>query len=178
MLASLITGVLLGALFWSALEYLIHGVLSHQLKTPITAIHNTHHRDPRLVLTGPIWIPMAVPLLGGMVWALGPAMGGAAAVTALAGFFRYEYVHWRIHYERPRTPRERRLWAHHLAHHHQNPRRAFGVSVRLWDRLLGTMPDPADCAKVADRPPLKHRYGFWVSLLAVHGINLTGAARR
>lgn len=170
MVFTLLAGALLGALIWTVLEYVIHGPLSHRWKTPITAIHNTHHRDPRLVLTGPVWIPVAFLLGLALVSLLGPAMGLVTTLTAALGFIRYEYIHWRIHYTRPRNAREQRIWQHHLAHHFRDPRRAHGVSTRLWDRVLGTMPDPDDCARMADRVPLNTRYGFWESFLAVHGI--------
>lgn len=156
-----------GLLLWTLLEYLIHGALAHRLRTPVGAIHDTHHRDPRLVFTGPVWFPVALLLGAGLVAGLGPVVGGLVTAGAVAGFFRYEYIHWRIHYTAPRGPRERALWNHHLAHHYRQPGRAHGVSTRLWDRICRTMPDPRALDAVDGRPPLETRHGFWESLLAV-----------
>ena len=57
---------------------------------------------------------------------------------------------------------ERRLRAHHLAHHFRNPLAYHGVTTRFWDRALGTLPAHCerDYARVADRPPLPGRSNF------------------
>ncbi|MDX1650830.1 MAG: sterol desaturase family protein, partial [Myxococcota bacterium] len=84
-------------------------------------------------------------------------LAGAAVAGLLAGFARYEYVHWRIHFRAPRSARERLLRSHHLAHHVRDASAYHGVTTRLWDRAFGTLPDrwPEDYARVADHPPLE-----------------------
>jgi len=147
----------LGWLAWGPVEYLVHGVVCHRYRTFATPLHMGHHREPRAVFTSPAaWGPAALALFGGLALALGPALAGAAVAGLLAGFARYEYLHWRIHFREPRSPRERLLRAHHLAHHFRNPRAYHGVTTRRWDRLFGTLPStwPEDYARVEGRPPL------------------------
>jgi len=148
----------LGFLAWGPIEYLVHGVLCHRYRTFATPLHMGHHREPRAVFTSPAaWEPAALALFGGLALVLGPALAGASVAGLLAGFARYEYLHWRIHFREPRSPRERLLRAHHLAHHFRNPGAYHGVTTRRWDRLFGTLP-PAwreDYARVEGRPPLE-----------------------
>lgn len=149
---------LAGLLAWSPVEYLIHGVLSHRLRTFVSPLHWGHHREPRAVFTSPAaWVPAGLLLFAVLALALGPALAGAGVGGLLVGFLRYEHWHWRIHFRQPRNARERRLRAHHLAHHYRNPRAYHGVTTRLWDRVFGTLPArwPEDYARVEGRAPLE-----------------------
>ena len=71
-------------------------------------------------------------------------------------------MHWRIHFRAPRNARERRLRAHHLAHHYCDARNYHGVTTRFWDRVLGTLPadHERDYARVEDHPPLEGKSNF------------------
>ena len=150
----------LGLLAWPGVEYLVHGVLAHRFRTFVSPLHGAHHRDPRAVFTSPLaWVPSAGLVFGIAATVAGPALAGAFVAGLLAGFARYEVVHWRFHFREPRSDRERRLRAHHLAHHYVNPHAYHGVTTRFWDRIGGTLPPEceADYARVADRPPLDGR---------------------
>ncbi|MEE8313046.1 MAG: sterol desaturase family protein [Myxococcota bacterium] len=145
----------LGLAVWPLVEYAVHGWLSHRFRTPVSGFHLAHHRDARRVFTSPTaWVPLTI-----VIWLL---LGPAFALGLLCGFARYEYVHWRIHFRAPRNARQRRLHAHHLAHHICDSKAYYGVSTRLWDRLLGTLPATwqADYARVADLPPLAGASNF------------------
>ena len=132
---------LLGFLFWGLLEYAIHGLLSHRWTTFATPLHWGHHREPRAVFTSPIAVlPSAALLYGLLALLLGASHGSAFFAGTLAGFVRYEHMHWRFHFRSPRNDRERLLREHHLAHHFRNPRAYHGVTTRLWDRIFGTLP--------------------------------------
>jgi dihydroceramide fatty acyl 2-hydroxylase len=152
-----------GFVAWPFLEYLIHGVLSHRLRTPAAAMHWTHHRDARRVFTPMIvWLPVAL-----LLWAAGAPLAGATPAGALVlgivvGFLRYEHVHWRIHFRAPVNAREELRRVHHLSHHFRNPKAYHGVTTRFWDRVFGTLPahHRDDYARVADRPTLDGKSNF------------------
>lgn len=146
-----------GWLAWPFVEYLVHGVLSHRFRSFVSTLHWGHHRDPRAVFTSPYaWIPSALALFAVAALLIGPAPAAWLSAGVLAGFFRYERVHWRIHFREPRSPRERRLRAHHLAHHFVDPKRYHGVTTRLCDRLFGTLPahHARDYERASRHPPL------------------------
>lgn len=148
----------LGWLSWSLVEYGIHGVLSHRLRTFVSPLHWSHHRTPAAVFTSPLaWVPLAGVIFAVAMVTAGPLLGGAFAGGLLAGFLHYEVVHWRIHFRKPRGARQERLRAHHLAHHFVNPRAYFGVTTPLWDRVLGSRPDgwESDYARAAAQPPIE-----------------------
>lgn len=150
--------VVLGWLSWSLVEYGIHGILAHRFQTPVSPLHWGHHRTPAAVFTSPLaWVPTALVLFAAAAAVAGSLPAAALLLGLLAGFFHYEYVHWRIHFREPRSDRERLLREHHLAHHFRNPRAYHGVTTRLWDRVFGTLPadHAADYARVADRRPLQ-----------------------
>ena len=147
-----------GLLAWPLLEYVIHGVLSHRLRTFVSPLHWSHHRNPAAVFTSPVaWVPLAFGVLGLSAWAVGLALGSAFTSGLLLGFFRYEYVHWRIHFREARTRRQARLRSHHLAHHFVNPKAYHGVTTRFFDERFGTLPEgwEKDYARAAGRPPIE-----------------------
>ena len=148
----------LGWLGWSLVEYGIHGGLAHLLRTPVSPLHWQHHLHPRRVFTSPLaWLPAAGLLLALAWWPLGAGRASALVAGLLAGFFHYEYVHWRVHFRMPRSARQMRLRAHHLAHHFRNPRAYIGVTTRFWDRVFGTLPDTwgEDYDAVASVAPIR-----------------------
>ena len=159
-----------GVLLWPLVEYAIHGGLSHAWRTPVSPLHWEHHKHPERVFTSPLaWVPTLAAIYALAAFALGGVAAGGLALGLLAGFLRYERIHYRIHFREPRGERERRLRAHHLAHHFRNPKAYYGVSTAFWDRVFGSLPASAaeDYARVADRPPLAGRSNFgslWPSL--------------
>ncbi|MCA9718499.1 MAG: sterol desaturase family protein [Myxococcales bacterium] len=154
---------LLGIGLWTFVEYLIHGVLSHRLRGFPSRAHGSHHRNPRGVFTSPrLWMPTAAAALALFALALGLASALPLWVGLIVGFALYELFHWHIHFRTPRTRWGRRLRAHHLAHHHVNPRAYYGVTTRLWDHVLGTLPESwhRDYARVAGLPPSRGHSNF------------------
>jgi len=132
----------LGFWAWGLVEYGIHGVLGHRFRTFVTPLHGAHHADPRAVFTSPLAAVPSACVLFGLLWvAAGPALAGAFTLGLIAGFVRYERVHWRIHFRTPRSARERRLRDHHLAHHYRNPRAYYGVTTHRFDRWFGSLPE-------------------------------------
>ncbi len=131
-----------GLFLWSFLEYLIHGILSHRFKTPVSTMHWQHHRDPRRVFTSPLAPLVIVPILW---WLFSLLIGKQASAYVMAGtlcgFIYYEHVHWRIHFRESRNAYEEKLKAHHLSHHFCNARMYHGVSNHFWDKVFGTMND-------------------------------------
>ena len=153
----------LGFLLWPLVEYAIHGWLSHRFQTFVSPLHWGHHRNPHNVFTTVLaWGPVAAVIGVGLGLVFGALPAAAITGGVLTGFLRYEYVHWRIHFRAPLNERQRRLRAHHLAHHFCNPKAYFGVTTTLLDRLFGSLPPTfeADYARVADRPPLRGPSNF------------------
>jgi hypothetical protein len=153
----LVATAVLGALCWSFVEYGIHGLLAHRFRTPVSPIHWSHHRTPAAVFTSPVaWLPIAVAVSALATWAVGPARAAAFTAGLLAGFLRYEYVHWRVHFREPRSHHQARLRDHHLAHHFVNPSAYHGVTTRFWDRVFRSLPKTwkRDYARASVHPPI------------------------
>ncbi|MFM8409661.1 MAG: sterol desaturase family protein [Alphaproteobacteria bacterium] len=160
MIPALAAAAVAGFASWPAMEYLVHGVLSHRLRTFVSPMHWEHHEDEHSVFTSArAWIPAAIFLWGTLSLALGAAISAGFVAGLLVGFQRYEHVHWAIHFREPRDERERVRRLHHLAHHYRDPSMYHGVTTRFFDRLLGTLPadHEAAYASMADRPLLVAR---------------------
>lgn len=128
-----------GLFAWTLVEYVIHGTLSHVFATPISPLHDVHHRDPHAIFTIGAWVPTAI------VWTVGMAVFGMSRGMIfysgmVAGFIIYEAVHYRIHFATPATAFEARIRARHLAHHFHAPDVCFGVTTPIWDHVFGSQP--------------------------------------
>jgi sterol desaturase/sphingolipid hydroxylase (fatty acid hydroxylase superfamily) len=142
-----VTGIALGVLYWSFIEYAVHRFVYHALRALpfrnfLDCLHSYHHRyldDPRVLNAGPL---LAYPitaacllpawLLFGSTWA---ALLGIGLVSAY-GF--YEYTHSTIH----RTAHDRGYFAwaqrYHFFHHRRDGSANFGNTSPLWDLIFGT----------------------------------------
>lgn len=73
---------------------------------------------------------------------LGLAMPAVAARVAAAtfacGYSTYDIVHWNLHHRPARTAWGERARERHMRHHYGSPKANLGVTMALWDRLLGT----------------------------------------
>lgn len=134
----------LGALTWTALEYLIHRFAGHVwTNNPFGWEHQLHHRDPRYFAPAVKKLGMAVVVLGAITL-LGTPMLGAGLALAYSGgivaaWLTYEWFHRQLHVSAPRSRFGRWARRHHLAHHFRDPRFNFGVTSAVWDRVAGTL---------------------------------------
>jgi len=119
-------------------------------------MHWSHHANYRCLFTPRLaWVPSALTIFALLCCLVQPLSAAAAVCGLIAGFARYEYTHFRLHFRAPRTPREAQLRLHHLAHHVCNPGAYFGVTNSWTDRLFGSRPAhwQRDYARVAERFP-------------------------
>lgn len=134
---------LLGAFYWTLLEYLLHRFAFHGHPKLLGRRHFKHHAD-MTVRTWTIAPPRSflggAALHGVVFWlALGAGHGLALFSGFLVGYLAYEVVHYRIHFAEPRTAWGRALREHHMLHHDVNPFSRYGVSTAFWDRVFGTL---------------------------------------
>ena len=153
----------LGLFVWSLLEYVIHGPLSHKMGGYASRMHLHHHRHTEDIFTSPmVWVPLALLIFVAHWLIFGLEVALPLSLGAVVGFLRYEWLHWRIHFREPRNAFERRIRAHHLAHHYRRPQFCFGVTTPFWDRVFKTLPDSydADCAWALEKPVLTTKSNF------------------
>jgi len=85
-------------------------------------------------------IGIALVLYGLFELALPTPAALAAMGGLLVGYIAYDMTHYYTHHGKPRSRWGRFLKRYHLAHHHQQWERMFGVSQPLWDYVFGTGP--------------------------------------
>jgi sterol desaturase/sphingolipid hydroxylase (fatty acid hydroxylase superfamily) len=137
-----------GWLLLSLVEYLLHRFYFHRSPPPSRAgqidaflAHGYHHQYPsdftRLVLPPLITVPLALVVFALAHLTLGLA-GDMAFAGIVTGYVAYDTIHYLTH--RTRTKRGPLAWLrrYHMLHHHDRVPGRYGVSMPLWDLVLGT----------------------------------------
>lgn len=143
---------LVGAFFFTLVEYLVHRYFYHmeadnpkraRIQYIFHGIHHDHPRDKkRLALPPVVSVVLATLFMGLFRLVLGPS-GIAFGGGFMTGYATYLMVHYAVHTMNPPKNLFGVLWRHHNLHHYVGDEGAFGVSSPLWDHVFGTMPvDP------------------------------------
>ncbi|KAK3786484.1 hypothetical protein RRG08_058540 [Elysia crispata] len=138
--------LVLGVLFWTLLEYIIHRWLFH-LKPPASSqflirlhflFHGQHHKspmDPMRLVFPPVPASMfgvAFYLLTKLIFPTG--MAHAVFAGIIAGYVIYDLTHYYVHHGgTPSIAYFRRLKAYHTLHHYKHQNLGFGISSKMWD---------------------------------------------
>jgi len=139
---------LVGAASWTALEYGLHRFAMHEPagRGLPSVEHLKHHADvtyfspaSKKVASAATTTAVAYPLA---VLAMGRQRATAFTFGLIGMYFAYEVAHRRTHTHPPRGRYGRWARRSHLHHHFGKPKRNFGVTNALWDRLWGTYDEP------------------------------------
>lgn len=152
-LISLTLGFILGLFIWTFGEYFLHRWVFHIDDHIIPGnlafcthflIHGIHHAFPmdryRLVFPIPFAIVVATIVgtilcsIGGVAW--GSFMMGGFGV----GYVIYDINHYYLHHSQGHTDYHRDLKEYHMKHHYKDFEMGYGVSMKFWDYVFGTVP--------------------------------------
>lgn len=144
----ILLAVILGALTWTLLEYVIHRFLGHHRKlrgNPFGIEHVRHHAEGGYF--APSWKKGLVALIFGVVLGVPSALlvggVGIAFVAGLLGWYLlYETLHRLEHVHGGIGPYGRWARRHHFTHHFVDPRSNHGVTTPLWDLVFRTYRRP------------------------------------
>ncbi len=138
-----------GLFVWTFAEYWLHRTLFHWVPNRRWGprfhflLHGVHHEWVndrfRLVMPPMASGALAVVFFGMWYLALGPVWVYPFFAGHVLGYLGYDMTHYYIHHGKPRSSWMKQLRAHHMNHHHNQDRRRFGVSTRVWDRVFGTL---------------------------------------
>jgi sterol desaturase/sphingolipid hydroxylase (fatty acid hydroxylase superfamily) len=137
--------VLAGVAGWTLAEYLLHRFVLHGLR-PFSDWHADHHRRPTALIGLPTYasVGLFALLVGLPAWLLGGGWAACAVGLGMTtGYLGYGCTHHVVHHGGTRSAWGRRRQRAHALHHGQAigpglPSVNFGVTVSLWDSLLGT----------------------------------------
>lgn len=154
--------VVLGALAWSLVEYLMHRFLFHAraeseaARVVLLLVHGHHHvwpDDARRVAATPLQFGSLSLLFWG-VFSL--ALPRFEAMATFAGFLfaylAYEAVHYTVHHGRSRQKVVAWLRRHHMQHHHEDPCSRWGIGSPLWDYVFRTHGEPRTPSEHEEAP--------------------------
>jgi sterol desaturase/sphingolipid hydroxylase (fatty acid hydroxylase superfamily) len=141
---SLLFALLLGAIGWTLLEYLLHRFVFHGASARRLGAkeHRRHHAQ--IDYFAPWWqkalAAMAATAIMLPLAALiaGPKNGAAFTLGFISMYLLYEVLHRRAHTHPPRNRYGRWRRKNHFAHHFADPRLAQGVTTPVWDTVFGT----------------------------------------
>jgi sterol desaturase/sphingolipid hydroxylase (fatty acid hydroxylase superfamily) len=147
-LGQLVGWFAIGFFVWTLVEYILHRVIFHY--EPHSALgrkihflfHGIHHLDPwdatRLVFPPVLGLAFGIVLFS-LVRLLLPLDTSLAAMAGLiAGYLSYDMSHYYSHHVKPGNRWGKYLRRYHLAHHHKEQHRLFGVSQPFWDIVFRT----------------------------------------
>lgn len=137
-----------GALFWSLFEYVMHRKLFHMVvESPraqkfVYTMHGVHHefpRDKERLFMPPVPSLIIASILFSVFYAILGWNALAFFPGFLFGYLMYGSMHFAIHAFAP--PKFlKALWRNHHLHHYKAPDKGFGVSSVLWDVVFRTVP--------------------------------------
>ena len=138
---------LLGLLFWTWIEYIMHRYVFHYPATTkvgkylVFLFHGIHHDDPqdptRLVM------PPVVSLVLGIVFffifqAVLEEKSEPFFSGFIAGYLVYDFMHFAIHHFKPVTQVGKSIKENHMKHHFIEHGAKWGVSSPFWDHVYRT----------------------------------------
>jgi len=139
---------ILGLLFWTLTEYLMHRFVFHYEPTSEWGkylhfmMHGVHHDYPndslRLVLPPVISIPLALMFYYLFVSVIGTTLIAPFYAGFILGYMVYDSWHYASHHFALKSSGWIWLKHYHMLHHYQDPQTRFGVSSPLWDYVFGT----------------------------------------
>lgn len=143
------TALLLGAVTWSLLEYVIHRWLGHKRRFAwnlFAAEHLRHHHEGNYF--APTWKKIvaaliSLALLATVAVAVAGVDAGVAYASGFVGFYAfYEWQHRRNHSHAPWNFYGREARRHHFTHHFGDARVNHGVTSPVWDLVFNTYRRP------------------------------------
>jgi 4-hydroxysphinganine ceramide fatty acyl 2-hydroxylase len=140
---------ILGAIYWTFVEYGIHRWIYHiDFKNSILnyflgSFHQYHHKrmdDRRVYNAGFLMVYSLVPILLIPFYFLDLKIDSLATIALglSAGHFFYEYVHFILHYKVHDEGYLCYIQKYHFYHHDFAPLKNFGNTSHLWDYIFGT----------------------------------------
>lgn len=129
-----------GIMAWGLTEYIFHRWVYHQPDGIFGEGHNIHHTEAQELIAMP-WFMTTLTMFA--LWAFCARILNIPYFSSilsgwLAGFVWYSIVHHSHHHWILRNGWIRRLKAYHRVHH-QFPGYNFGVTIRYWDVVFGTV---------------------------------------
>lgn len=135
-----------GVVTWTAAEYVLHRFMFHYVPKSKWGLrlhfifHGVHHDYPRdskrLVMVPSVSIPLAA--LFYFLFSLFLSQTNLYAFFSgfIIGYLFYDMVHYAIHHANFKSGIWKKIKQHHMLHHYDNPSKGYGVSSKLWDKIL------------------------------------------
>jgi len=145
---TIISLLVFGILVWSVAEYTLHRFIFHykpksEFGERIHFIfHGVHHDYPsdsrRLVMPPSVSVPLATLFYFLFEAILGSDLVAPFFIGFIIGYLFYDLTHYAVHHFAIRNKFFLLLKKHHMRHHFQDSDKGYGVSIPVWDDVMGT----------------------------------------
>jgi len=139
---------LLGLLFWTLTEYVMHRFVFHFYpksewgKRIHFIFHGVHHDYPndakRLVMPPSASIPLATAFFFLFKYSLPATLLDGFFTGFIVGYLFYDMTHYMLHHAQFKNGIWKKLKQQHMLHHYDDPTKKYGVTSDLWDKVFGT----------------------------------------
>ncbi|BBP01335.1 sterol desaturase family protein [Sulfuriferula nivalis] len=139
----LVSFALAGLASWTAIEYVMHRIILHELPF-FSRWHMAHHQHPSILIRGTKVLSTIFIILLALLPALLLAdiqHAFALSLGLITGYLGYALTHQAIHHCNTDHAwlKERQRW-HVDCHHHSEQPICYGVTTEFWDRIFGSTP--------------------------------------
>ncbi len=140
-MAATVALFLVGAIFFTFLEYAVHAWLFH-LNHPFKVFiegHAHHHQNPFSYDALPFFFSFIISLVLVMIFSLFISTSSALAIVGgiTLGYFNYGVMHHLMHRVEFKSNYWRYMQEFHFIHH-KKPLMNNGITTDIWDRVFGT----------------------------------------
>ena len=141
---SYLFSVILGMVFWTFMEYMLHRFLGHEWlwRNKFRKEHQKHHHlkdyftsNFDKVLTSVVFGSLTFGLAHFIV---GFKLSCIFTTSFICMYLIYEFLHRSCHINAPKNDYEAFIRRHHFYHHFENEMVNHGVTSPIWDILFGT----------------------------------------
>ncbi|MES2456021.1 MAG: sterol desaturase family protein [Bacteroidota bacterium] len=139
---------LLGLLFWTLTEYVMHRFVFHFYpksdwgKRIHFIFHGVHHDYPndakRLVMPPSASIPLATAFFFLFKYSLPATLLDGFFTGFIVGYLFYDMTHYMLHHAQFKNGIWKKLKQQHMLHHYDDPTKKYGVTSDIWDKVFGT----------------------------------------
>jgi len=136
----------IGLVVWTATEYFLHRYIFHYVPKSQWGLrlhfifHGVHHDYPRdskrLVMVPTVSIPLAALFYGLFSLFIHQQNLYSFFAGFLLGYLVYDMTHYALHHANFKNSFWKKIKDHHMLHHYADPSKGYGVSSKLWDKIL------------------------------------------
>ena len=142
-----VLGLMGSVAFWTVFEYSMHRYFFHAnprsqwMRKWLDSIHWAHHEypnDDRMMLINPLASVPVAALVYLVFYLLFGKYAHPFIVGVMSIYLLYDWFHFASHNKNYNNRWFQLMKRHHMKHHYQDPKKNYGFTSTIWDKVLDT----------------------------------------